>query len=219
MSNDDHIPQTSADPFAYEDARGIRIADPDWTCPECGPHGQLMHRPGSKNTCATCFWVRDGQYNDHTLADWPLTYRQGQALLAAQGAFWGGTPGDVGTELRAHYDPQNPASALHALQDLREQRPYSPHATPEVRLPDEWQTTTYADATVEQTILMETSLGVDDPFIELHAAEGTTDEMAALCCSRCGDPVVLAVEGAALTGGACGCDEQPAGWRADPEDG
>lgn len=116
-SNDDHIPQSSADTYEHVDDRGIKIAKRNWTCPSCGDEGQLMHRPGSKNTCATCFWVRDGQYNNHVLADWPLLYTQGQRLLAAHGEPWGGTPGDVGTQLRRLFDTTEEATA--ALKDLQ----------------------------------------------------------------------------------------------------
>lgn len=114
----EHIPQTSADPIEYVDERGIKIADSDWDCPHCGDRGMLMWRPGSKNTCATCFWVNGGQYNDYVLSDWPLLYRQGQRLLAAAGEDWYGTPGSVGTALRRLFDrPEEAAMAIVELQD------------------------------------------------------------------------------------------------------
>lgn len=109
--------QHSADKYEYVDERGIRIADRDWECPNCGSDGKLMHRPGSKNTCATCFWVQNGRYNDHVLADWPLLHRQGQRLLAANGEPWHGTPGDVGTRLRQIFDtPSEAETAIKRLQ-------------------------------------------------------------------------------------------------------
>lgn len=121
MTADEHIPQTSADPYEYEDDRGIRIADEDWECPNCGEHGRLMWRPGSKNTCATCFWVRDGQYNDYVLPDWPLDYREAQQLLAYIGEQWYGTPGDIGTRLRAHFDSRGEVFEL--FRRFRERSP------------------------------------------------------------------------------------------------
>ena len=123
MSANGHIPQTSADPYEYEDERGIRIADSDWECPHCGDNGKLMHRPGSKNTCTTCFWVRNGHYNDHVLRDFPLQYRQAQRLLASMGEKWHGTPGDIGTRLRQFFD--RPEEAAQALRDLREEEPFN----------------------------------------------------------------------------------------------
>lgn len=84
----------------YEDTRGIRIADDEWECPNCGDEGKLMHRPGSKLTCATCFWVVGGNYNDHELNDFSFSYRDAQRYLAAIGEPWHGTPGDVGTRMR-----------------------------------------------------------------------------------------------------------------------
>lgn len=100
----------------FVDERGIRIFDSDWTCPNCGDDGQLMFRPGSKNTCATCFWVLHGQYNDYVLNDWPLKYRQAQRLLASRGRDWHGTPGSVSTLLRQEFD--RPEQAEAAYRDL-----------------------------------------------------------------------------------------------------
>ncbi len=117
MSADNHIPQTSADEYEYIDERNIKIADADWNCPECGDAGELMHRPGSKNTCATCFWVRNGRHNDLVLDDWPLKYRQAQRLLAAMGDKWHGTPGDVASRLWKHFD--RPEEAATAIEDSR----------------------------------------------------------------------------------------------------
>lgn len=115
MSEDEveHVPHSSADydDMDYVDERGIRIFDRDWECPNCGDGGELMFRPGSKNTCATCFWVIGGQYNDHVLADWPLKYRDAQRLLAELGDDWHGTPGTVGTNLRKHFDRPEEAEA------------------------------------------------------------------------------------------------------------
>ena len=123
MSANDHIPQTSADPYEYEDERGIRISDSDWECPNCGDNGKLMHRPGSKNTCTTCFWVRGGGYNDEVLRDFPMTYRQAQRLLAAMCERWHGTPGDIESRLRQFFD--RPEEAAQALRDLREVEAFS----------------------------------------------------------------------------------------------
>lgn len=111
----EHVPHSSADyeDLDYVDGRGIRIFDENWTCPNCGDSGKLMFRPGSKNTCATCFWVIGGEYNGHTLVDWPLKYRQAQRLLAALGDDWHGTPGDVGTRLRKHFDKPEEADAAY----------------------------------------------------------------------------------------------------------
>lgn len=100
----EHIPQTSADDYEYIDSRGIKIADSHWDCPNCGNNGMLMHRPGSKNTCANCFWVIGGVNNDYVLNDWPLLYRDAQRLLAAMNETWHGTPGSVGTELYRLFD-------------------------------------------------------------------------------------------------------------------
>ena len=116
-----HIPQTSADPYEYIDERNIRIADSSWDCPNCGEDGILMHRPGSKNTCATCFFVRNGHYNDHVLRGWPLKYRQAQRLLASMGEAWHGTPGDIGTRLRQFFDRQEEAAV--AMQELQTDEP------------------------------------------------------------------------------------------------
>lgn len=115
-STDDieHVPHSSADydDMDYVDDRGIRIFDEDWTCPNCGDDGKLMFRPGSKNTCAECFWVINGRNNDYVLSDWPLKYRQAQQLLAEMGDDWHGTPGTVGTNLRKHFDrPEEAESA------------------------------------------------------------------------------------------------------------
>ncbi|RDZ53093.1 hypothetical protein C5C07_15270 [Haloferax sp. Atlit-4N] len=102
----EHVPHSSADydDMDYVDDRGVRIFDTNWTCPNCGDVGELMFRPGSKNTCATCFWVIDGPYNDFVLRDWPLKYRDAQRLLASMGEDWHGTPGTVATRLHAHFD-------------------------------------------------------------------------------------------------------------------
>lgn len=121
MSEKEHIPQTSADPIELVDERGVKLADSEWGCPHCGERGALMWRPGSKNTCATCFWVNGGQYNDYVLPDWPLLYRQGQRLLAAAGEPWHGTPGDIGTRLRTLFD--RPEEAAMAIQDLQNEEP------------------------------------------------------------------------------------------------
>lgn len=111
---------TTTDGVEYVDRRGIRVADTHWTCPNCGIDGELMYRPGSKDTCATCFWVIDGQNNDYVLPDWPLKYRQAQRLLAGNGLSWGGTPGNVGTELRKLYDsPEEAAAELRELDATR----------------------------------------------------------------------------------------------------
>jgi len=88
----------------YVDDRGIRIFDRDWTCPNCGDDGELMFRPGSKNTCATCFWVLNGRNNEYILEDWKLKYRHAQRLLASMGDEWHGTPGSVATRLWRHFD-------------------------------------------------------------------------------------------------------------------
>lgn len=125
----EHEPHSSADfdDMEYVDERGIRIFDSDWTCPNCGDRGELMFRPGSLNTCARCFWVIDGQYNDFVLEDWPLLYRQGQRLLAAEGMTWHGTPGSVGTQLRQLYD--KPEEAAKAIEQLQDEEPVSSVAT------------------------------------------------------------------------------------------
>lgn len=116
----EHAPHSSADyeDMDYTDTRGIRIFDRDWTCPNCGPDGELMFRPGSKNTCATCFWVINGRNNDYVLDDWPLKYRHAQRLLAEQGDDWHGSPGDVATRLRDHFDrPEEAEQAFRQLTD------------------------------------------------------------------------------------------------------
>lgn len=109
----EHVPHSSADydDMDYTDDRGIRIFDRHWTCPNCGDAGELMFRPGSKNTCATCFWVIGGRYNDHVLEDWPLKYRDAQRLLAELGDDWYGTPGDVANRLWKHFDKPEEAEA------------------------------------------------------------------------------------------------------------
>ena len=112
-----HIPHSSADDIEYVDERGIRIFKSNWECPNCGDEGELMYRPGSKSTCAKCFWVVNGQYNDFVLADWPLKYRDAQHLLAELGDDWYGTPGDIGTRLRKHFD--RPEEAAAKMQELK----------------------------------------------------------------------------------------------------
>ena len=122
MSEDEveHVPHSSADydDMDYVDERGIRIFDQDWTCPNCADDGELMFRPGSKNTCATCFWVINGRNNDYVLPDWPLKYRDAQRLLADLGDDWHGTPGTVGTRLRRHFDrPEDAEVAFREMID------------------------------------------------------------------------------------------------------
>lgn len=95
-------------PWEYEDARGIKIADADWDCPDC-TDGRLMHRPGSKDTCATCFYVVNGEYNAHRLSDYALSKREAQQLLAEMGEAWHGNPGDIENRLRYLFD--SPAAA------------------------------------------------------------------------------------------------------------
>lgn len=114
----EHVPHSSADydDMEYVDDRGIRIFDSGWTCPNCGDRGELMFRPGSKNTCATCFWVIGGRYNDLVLEDFPLKYRAGQRLLADLGDQWHGTPGSVENRLRVHFD--RPEEADRAYREL-----------------------------------------------------------------------------------------------------
>lgn len=118
QSEVEHVPHSSADydDMEFTDERGIRIFDSDWTCPNCGDDGKLMFRPGSKNTCATCFWVINGRYNDHVLDDWPLKYRAAQRILAERGDKWHGTPGSVSTCLRKHFD--RPEEAEQAYREL-----------------------------------------------------------------------------------------------------
>jgi hypothetical protein len=99
-----HIPHSSADDIEYVDRRGISIFKSDWDCPNCGDDGELMYRPGSKSTCAKCFWVVNGSYNDHVLRDWPLTFRDAQKLLADREMDWHGTPGDVANRLHGLFD-------------------------------------------------------------------------------------------------------------------
>lgn len=82
------------------DGQTVEVEDPEWECPNCGDDGALMHRPGSKDTCATCFWVVGGNHNDRTLADFDVTFRQAQRLLYTFDYEWWGTPGDLGTRLR-----------------------------------------------------------------------------------------------------------------------
>ena len=79
----------------------IDIDDPDWDCPHCGDNGLLMHRPGSKDTCANCFWVVDGNFNDYELTNFDLTYRQAQRLLNLIEEPWHGSPGNIETRLYA----------------------------------------------------------------------------------------------------------------------
>lgn len=95
------------------------VLDADWSCPNCGDRGQLMDRPGSKDTCANCFWVVGGRYNDHRLRDFDLTFRQAQRLLHALGEPWHGTPGDLGTRLRGVFD--SPMAANRLLADIRDE--------------------------------------------------------------------------------------------------
>jgi hypothetical protein len=113
-----HEPHSSADfdDMDYVDERGIRIFDRRWECPNCGDDGELMFRPGSKNTCATCFWVLNGTYNDYVFDDWPLKYRHAQRLLAELGDDWHGTPGSVSTRLRQHFD--SGVEAAEAFEDV-----------------------------------------------------------------------------------------------------
>ena len=120
----EHVPHSSADydDMDYVDERGIRIFDRHWTCPNCGDDGELMFRPGSMNTCATCFWVIGGQNNEYVLKDWPLKYRDAQRLLADLGDSWHGTPGSVGTALRKHFDrPEEAEAAFKNLLDGEKQ--------------------------------------------------------------------------------------------------
>lgn len=107
----EHQPHSSADfdDMEYVDERGIRIFESEWCCPNCDDDGELMFRPGSKNTCATCFWVLNGQYNDYVLDDWNMRYRDAQRLLASRGAEWGGTPGTISTRMRREFDNTNQA--------------------------------------------------------------------------------------------------------------
>lgn len=125
MSADEisHVPHSSADydDMDYVDERGIRVFDRDWTCPNCGDDGELMFRPGSKNTCTRCFWVINGQYNDYVLSDWPLKYRDAQRILAELGDDWHGTPGTVGTLLRKHFDSK--AEAERAVVEMFNSEP------------------------------------------------------------------------------------------------
>lgn len=117
MSDIDYRPHTSADRHKvdYVDDRGIRILDADWQCPNCGDDGELMFRPGSKNTCARCFWVLNGSKNDLILNDWQLKYRDAQRLLASLGEPWHGTPGSVSNRLRQNFD--RPEEAEQAWRD------------------------------------------------------------------------------------------------------
>lgn len=119
----EHEPHSSADydDMDYVDGRRIRIFDCHWTCPNCGDDGELMFRPGSLNTCAMCFWVIDGQYNDYVLSDWPLRYRDAQRLLADLGDDWHETPGTMGTLLRKHFDRPEEAEAAFKVR-LDEER-------------------------------------------------------------------------------------------------
>jgi len=119
----EYQPHSSADfdDMDYVDERGIRIFDHHWTCPNCGDDGEMMFRPGSKNTCATCFWVLNGRHNEHVLDDWNLKYRQAQRLLASRGDKWHGTPGSVATRLRQHFDgPHEAVAAFEGLLDAGE---------------------------------------------------------------------------------------------------
>lgn len=101
LDDADSVQQQTDQPWEYEDPRGIRITDPTWDCPDCGENGRLMYRPGSKNTCATCFHVVNGRNNESELADLGVSYRTGQLLLAEMGEQWHGTPGDVSNRLRS----------------------------------------------------------------------------------------------------------------------
>ncbi|MCL9818368.1 hypothetical protein [Natronocalculus amylovorans] len=107
----EYRPHSSADfdDMDYVDERGIRIFDRHWTCPNCGDDGEMMFRPGSKNTCAMCFWVLNGHKNDYILDDWNLKYRHAQRLLARLDDKWHGTPGTVSTRLRYHFDSAHEA--------------------------------------------------------------------------------------------------------------
>jgi len=109
----EHIPQTSADDYEYTDRRGIKIADSAWKCPICGSDGKLMHRPGSKNTCANCFWVHEGEYNGYVLKDYKLLFSDAQRLLADRGENWSGTPGDVSNRLRNVFATKEQAQKAH----------------------------------------------------------------------------------------------------------
>lgn len=100
-------------PWEYQDSRGIKIADADWDCPDCND-GRLMHRPGSKDTCATCFYVVNGRHNAHRLSDYALTKREAQQLLAEMGEPWHGTPGDIENRLRYLFDSPAAAAQAHA---------------------------------------------------------------------------------------------------------
>lgn len=77
----------------------LQIESRDYDCPNCS-RGLKMYRPGSKTTCANCFWVVGSQYNDHVLADFDMTVPQARRLLAALGKHWHGTPGSLGSALR-----------------------------------------------------------------------------------------------------------------------
>lgn len=97
-------------PWEYEDSRGIRIKNSDWDCPDCDNRGELIYRPGSKNTCATCFYVKNGRNNNFVLKDFGIGYREGQRLLAAIGEDWARTPGGVANALRTHFDSTEDAT-------------------------------------------------------------------------------------------------------------
>lgn len=93
------------------------MTDYSWTCPNCGDDGILMDRAGSKDTCQNCLFVVGGDYNDHELSDYDLTYRQGQRLLFILGWEWSGTPGDVENRLRGAFS--HPAKLNAFLADIR----------------------------------------------------------------------------------------------------
>lgn len=121
----EHIPQTSADDYEYTDQRGIKIADSAWECPICGSNGKLMHRPGSKNTCANCFWVHEGKYNDYVLKDFKILFSDAQRLLADRGENWSGTPGDISNRLRDVFGSKQQVQKAH-IELTNIDREYSP---------------------------------------------------------------------------------------------
>lgn len=80
-----------------------------------------MERPGSLNTCATCFWVVGGENNEYELSDFDLTYRQAQRLLDLCDEDWHGTPGDIGTRLRHVFGhPESGGGLNDLLADIRD---------------------------------------------------------------------------------------------------
>lgn len=106
--------------WEYEDARGIRIDDPTWDCPGCSENGRLMYRPGSKDTCATCFHVVNGRKNDLVLDNLRIDYRTGQRLLAAEGEDWHGSPGTVSNTLRRVFGSEDAVvEAASSLEEVR----------------------------------------------------------------------------------------------------